>query len=225
MTAPDPVMSPTLIRTVGLLGAFTCLIGVVGAILALLSSPPVWFAVGFQTIIALTGLLTALMARSRTTPAPSLALVCFAGAVFTSATLGRFSAVLAAAGEPIGTTDALLRLLRDPWFLAQNALAGLLGAIAIFTALGRDPRTWRKLSLGLVCAVPVVAAAGWVIAFNGDEVILAPVDSALGIVRVVVVCLACIAAAILLSISAHLVIGAFSPTPEAPAKPDPRPTQ
>ncbi len=218
-------MSAHVRRAVAALGAIACLLGATGAILALLSSPPVWFTVGFQTIIALTGLFAVLLARSRATPAPALALVCFAGAIFTGATLGRFSAVLAAAAEPIGTTDALRRLVRDPWFLAQNALAGALGAMALLAALGRDRRAWRKLALGLACAVPVAAAAGWIVGFNGDEVILAPVDSALGIVRVVVVCLAGIASAILLSISAHLVIGAFAPPPEAPTKPDPRPTQ
>ncbi len=218
-------MSVFLRRAVIALGAIACLLGAAGAILALLSSPPVWFTVGFQTIIALTGLFAVLMARSRGTPAPALAMVCFAGAIFTGATLGRFSAVLGAAAEPIGTTDALRRLVRDPWFLAQSTLAGALGAFALVIALGSDSRAWRKLALSLACAVPVAAAAGWIVAFNGDEVILAPVDSAIGIVRVVVVCLAGIAAAILLSISAHLVIGAFSPPPEAPAKPDPRPTQ
>ncbi len=208
-----------------MLGGIACLLGTAGAILALLASPPVWFTVGFQTIIALTGLFAALTARARGTPAPALALVCFAGAIFTGATLGRFSAVLAAAAEPIGTSDAVRRLVRDPWFLAQNALAVALGALGLLIALGRDRRGWRRLAWGVACAVPVAAAAGWIVGFNGDEVILAPVDSAIGIVRVVVVCLAGIASAILLSISAHLVIGAFSPPPEAPAKPDPRAAQ
>ena len=207
------------------LGAIACLLGAAGAILALLASPPVWFTVGFQTIIALTGLSAMLMVRSRDTPAPALALVCFAGAIFTGATLGRFSAVLAAAAEAIGTGDAVRLLVRDPWFLAQSALAVALGALGLLTALGRDRSAWRRLAIGLACAVPVVAAAGWIVVFNGDEVILAPVDSAIGIVRVVVVCLAGIAAAVLLSISVHLVIGAFSPSPEAPSKPDPRTIQ
>ncbi len=212
-------------RTIGVLGAVTCLLGATGAILALLASPPVWFAVGFQIIIALTGLIALLVARSPGTPAPALALVCFAGAIFTGTTLGRFSAVLAAAAEPIGTTDAMRRLVRDPWFLVQNALAGMLGVMALFAALGRDRRAWPKLALGVACASPVAAAAGWIVAFNGDEVVLAPVDSAIGIVRIVVVCLAGIASVILLSISAHLVIGAFSTPPAPRAKPDAGPAQ
>ncbi len=48
-------------RTIGVLGAVTCLLGATGAILALLASPPVWFAVGFQIIIALTGLIALLV--------------------------------------------------------------------------------------------------------------------------------------------------------------------
>ncbi|MFG0259572.1 MAG: hypothetical protein ACF8LK_04385, partial [Phycisphaerales bacterium JB041] len=98
--------------------------------------------------------------------------------------------------------------LRDPMFDARFIAAVVLGALALGLALGKDSKSWRTLLAGIAAAVPVVAVLAWMLG-SGRAWLLAPVEGAADIARVVGALLGGLALVVLASMAVHLVVRAF----------------
>lgn len=178
-------------------------VGVVGAslvlgVMCLITSPFAWVLFGFELIGLIAGVFTLVMGlRGR---ADALALACLGGTVFVGAILGHMGTNPPAIGG--------MPLLG--WTLARLAMAFGLGALAALMALESDRQAWGRLIKGAVLGVPVAAAFG---AMSVGRVRGPIMDAAMGlppIVQALGAVVVFMAGLILISVSVHLTISAFS---------------
>ena len=170
--------------------------------------PRVWALFGFEIVTLAASVLGVLVGLGRFREAPALSAFSIAGAVFASATLGRFSAIVTRATDAGSEGQALRQMLKDPMFDARFCASVVLAALALCLAFGKDNRSWRKLIAGVCAAVPVLAALLWMMG-SGREWLLAPVDNAADIARVVGSLLGGLALVVLASMAVHLIVRAF----------------
>lgn len=179
-----------------------------GAIDAVRTEPKVWGLLGFEAVTLVTAALGVLVGLGRPRESPALAAACIGATVFAAATLGRFSAIVTRAQETVSEGQAVRLLIRDGMFEGRLAAALLLVAVAVVLALGADRRAWRRLVVGAVMAVPVLAALVWLVG-PGLSWLVAPVESSAGLVRVVLALVGGLAITILAAAAADQVIRAF----------------
>jgi len=170
--------------------------------------PRVWALFGFEIVTLIAAVLGVLVGLGRFREAPALSAFSIAGTIFASATLGRFSAIVTRATDAGSEGQAVRQMLKDPMFDARFIASVVLGALALSLALGKDSRSWRSLTAGILAALPVVAALGWMLG-SGRAWLLAPVDGAADIARVVGALLGGLALVVLASMAVHLVVRAF----------------
>ncbi len=166
-----------------------------GVIAAALNSPPVWFMLGFEAVIACASVFGVLVGLGRFRDGPALALLCVAGTIAAGSLLG----FLAGRGN-IGLGPGwFLRLL-----LARVALSAIIAATAGWIVLVRRPQlSFRRLWFGLGCALAFAAITWALWEFSGQLAALGTMPSAfVGFVAAVTL-LGLLAAAV------HLLIGAF----------------
>jgi hypothetical protein len=176
---------------------------------AALREPRVWGLLGFEAVTLIAAVVGVFLGLGKPREAPALAAACVGATFFAAATLGRFSALVTRADGTVSEGQVLGRLIRDPVFEGRVLAAVLFGAAAVVFALGGDRRAWRRLIVGGALAVPVVAAAAWLLVGSGLNWLMAPVESFAGAVRIVVAVVGGLAMAILASVSVHSIIGAF----------------
>lgn len=173
------------------------------------TQPRVWGWFGFEAVTLVASVLGVLVGLGRPREAPALGTACVAGAVFASATLGRFSAIVTRSAESVSEAQAVRMLVRDPVFDGRILAAAALGALALVLALRDDGRAWKKLGLGVAAGLPVVVVLYWALAAGGTQWLLAPVETAADVARVVGSLLGGLALVVLASMAVHLVVGAF----------------
>lgn len=194
-----------LVLGVSVLVGLTALWGIFDA---LQGTPRVWGLLGFEVVTVATAVLGIFVGLGKPREAPGLAAACIGATFFAAATLGRFSAIVTRAESAISEGQAVRLLLRDPMFEGRFVAALVLLVIAACFALGNDRAAWRKLVLGGVLVVPVLASLAW-LAGSGLDWLIAPVESSGGLVRVVAAAVGGVGLIIAASIAVHLVIRAF----------------
>ncbi|HZW09696.1 MAG TPA: hypothetical protein VFF69_07315 [Phycisphaerales bacterium] len=176
---------------------------------AVMREPPVWGFLGFEAVTLIAAVIGILLGLGRPREAPALAAACVGATIFAAATLGRFSAIVTRSDGTVSEGQALARLVRDPVFDGRVLAAAVFVGAAVVFALGGDRRAWRRLIVGALLAAPVLAVGAWLLMGSGLNWLMAPVESFGGAVRIVVAVVGALALAILASVSAHSVIGAF----------------
>jgi hypothetical protein len=170
--------------------------------------PQVWALLGFEIVTLVASVLGVLVGLGRFREAPALSTFSVAGTIFASATLGRFSAIVTRATDAGSEGQAFRQMLKDPMFDARFLAAALLAVLALCLAFGKDGRSWRKLLAGITAAVPVLVATVWIMG-SGRAWLLAPVEGAGDVARVVGSLLGGLALIVLASMAVHLMVRAF----------------
>lgn len=131
------------------LGGLLLLVSLAGIILALLSSPPSWFFMGFEFVNAFAAVMLMLLGLGRFRSGIAMALLCVAGAVGAGSALGH----VGAAGQVYG-----IGLL--PITAAKGLLAGGLTLLAAAFVLMQDrSKTFPLLIRGVLWGAPLVVLA------------------------------------------------------------------
>lgn len=194
------------VLAVSLLVGVSALWGIADSVLR---EPRVWGLLGFESVTLVAAVLGVSLGMGKPREAPGLGTVCVGATFFAAATLGRFSAIVTRSDATVSEGQAVGRLVRDPFFEGRLLAAIVLGVVALLFALGNDRGAWRKLGVGVGLALPVFAAAAWLVVGSGLEWALAPVESAWGIVRIIAVVVGAVALAVLTAVSVHFAIRAF----------------
>lgn len=197
---------PPIPRVAGLVASGVSLLvllsALTGAGAAALNSPPVWFMLGFELVIAIAAAFGVLVGLGRFGDGPALALLCVAGTIGTGSLLG----YLAGSGN--------IGVKLEPFLLAREAAGAVIAAAAAYIVLIRRPRlSVRRLVVGLLCAGAFAAIGAVLWKFSGQLVGLGTLPGAfVGLVGAVTL-LGLLAAAV------HLLVSAFETgaIDEAPA--------
>jgi len=127
---------------VTLLSGLTALWALVGAILSVTLAPtPIWTLLGFETVIAVSGVLGVFLGLGKYREAPALALICVAGAILVGSFLGYR-----------GSAGAIGTLSLKPWIMGRLAVGLTLALLAALTVLVRSRKSWPALFAGLAFA-------------------------------------------------------------------------
>ncbi|MDX2147135.1 MAG: hypothetical protein SFZ23_06395 [Planctomycetota bacterium] len=110
-----------------------------------------WTLAGFELIALVAAILGILFSLGRFRTAPSMALVCVAGTVFSAAVLG-FVGVQGRMGE-----TSLM-----PWLLTRMGLVAAIAGVAAAVALGRSREAIRYFLRAVLVGVPTAAILGFV---------------------------------------------------------------
>lgn len=153
--------------------------------------------VGFETVVAVAGVLGVLIGKGRFREGPGLALACVAGTVLMASAMGWLSANRTVGGYSI-TPVLGLRVL-------AAAVIGLAGAYCV---LSRDPRAWKPAMWGFLTGVPVVLAVGAGMGGSSRRAIEGALGS-MGAVGAVVGVVGLVFLGVCLCASVHLVVKAF----------------
>lgn len=193
-----------------------------GLWVALIAPPEfqLWIGItlGFEAL-ALAGAGVALaIGLGRFRSGFGLAALCVAG---TAAVTGVFGLELAAspnlrpavlAGD---TPEIALRVIRLT-VLARLGLAMLGVALAGAGVLARNPASLRPLRTGLLLLVPVLGLSVWLFGYGGASAVVGPVDTGLGVARLIASLFGGLVLLVIASVGGHFVIRAFEKTtPEA----------
>jgi hypothetical protein len=213
MASEDPQLprSPGLATLRGLLLVTSALVGlsaIWAAWDAVATEPRVWGWLGFEVVTLVAAGLGVMVGLGKPMETPALGAACIAGTVFAASTLGRFSAIVTRVTDAGSEAAAVRMLARDPFYLSRLLAVLALVVVTLGLALGADRRAWKLLGLGLLSGIPVIGAAAWVTG-PGQGVLLAPVESAAGVARLVASVLGALALVVLASMSVHLTIRAF----------------
>lgn len=190
---------------------------------ALAGAPRVWSLLGFEivTLIAsVFGVMTGIKppAHARALAAYNLALT-----VFVAATLGRFSAIATRATTALSGSQIADSLLTDYMFVFRLVMSLFIALLATAMAFGHDKRSWKKLVVGIVLAIPVIGTFIW-IAGPGKTWLLSGQTAAAATVRMIVGVVGGVVLTILLAASAQSITSAFVsrmeplPLPQKPAR-------
>lgn len=179
-----------------------------GAWDAVAHNPKVWALLGFEIVTLVAGVLGVMVGIGKFREAPALSVFSAAGVVFAAAMLGRFSAIVTRTPDAGSGTQAVRHLLRDPMFDGRMIAVGVFGVLALFLAFGRDGRSWRLLAGGIVAAGLVLSGLIWAMG-RGRSWILAPVETAADIARVIGSLVGALVLVVLASIAVHLLVRAF----------------
>lgn len=134
-----------------------CLSGLGLAGVALISTPPVWFLLGFELLMACAGVVAFQTARGRNQAGPSLTLLCVAGVVAVSAFLGY-----------LGASQQVLGVSLKPVLIARLGASAVFVVVAGWPVLARRPKaSFGALARSLIAGVGSVASAGAVVWFFG----------------------------------------------------------
>lgn len=225
--APDTTPLPNAPKPVRVaLIALACALGatvLAGLWVALIAAPEfrLWIAItlGFEAITLAAACVALGLGLGRFRAGFGLAALCVAG---TAAVTGFFGLELAAspnirpailAGD---SPEITLRVIRYT-VLARLALAGLGVALATLAVLSRNAASWRPLRNGLILLLPVLALSVWLFRYDGVSVIVGPVDSGLGVARLIAALFGALVLLVIASIGGHLIIRAFEMTaPDSP---------
>jgi hypothetical protein len=197
MQSPALVTSiPAVPRGLGVfvagVSAVVLLSSLVGAGAAALNSPPVWFMLGFEVVIAVAAVFGVLTGMGRFGEGPALALVCVAGAVGAGSLLG----YLAGQGN--------IGIGLKPFLLAREAsAAAIAGAGGVIVMMRRPQVSVRRMAIGLACAGSFAGICAGLWVFGNRLSGLGTMAGALVGLASAVTLLALLAAAV------HLIIGAF----------------
>ena len=170
--------------------------------------PQVWALFGFEIVTLVAGVLGILVGLGKFREAPALSVFSVAGAVFASAILGRFSAIVTRTPDSGSGMQAVRQMLSDPMFDGRMLAVGAFGVLALFLAFGRDSRSWRALFGGIVSAGLVLAGLAWAMG-PGRPWLLGPVEAAADVARVVGSLVGVLVLVVLASIAVHLIVRAF----------------
>lgn len=203
-------------------------VALVGGLLALSAAPGIWIGVfgyegwgvgsvplfaGFEIVILLAGITAVLIGVLPRRDGFGLAGLCVAGGLFASTILGAIILENSSPAVPSLKWAVLLRL----------GGAGLIGGLTGLVKLGNCAQCWRKLILGSVLVLPVVAAAGLFV--GGKLDLLTGLYSGMGIpVRMSLWILTSVIVGAMAIAGGHFLIRAFELTreslPEKPAAPN-----
>jgi|GEM_PF-2241079 len=202
----------TLLQAAGALAFLAGASGIVGVVATTVHAA--WFAVGFEAMVALSGLMGAMVAFGRFRESPAAAILYVAGAIF-----------VAAFWSWIGAGRALGGVSLTPLLMGRAVVCAALAAVSGVLTIGPGHVVWafRRVALGAVLvAAPTAGLAVLTLSAPARAAIAAlhPVPlAALG-------ALAFIAAVGMLSSGAQLLIGTFFPSDDeqpasAPAQASP----
>ncbi len=170
--------------------------------------PQVWALLGFEIVTFVAGVLGVLVGLGRFREAPALSVFAVAGTVFASAMLGRFSAIVTRSADAGSGVQAVRQMLKDPMFDGRMLAVGAFGVLALCLAFGRDRRSWRTLASGIVLAGMVLASLAWAMG-AGRAWLLAPVETAVDVARVIGSLLGGLVVVVLAAVAVHLVVRSF----------------
>ena len=211
--APKPLRVAMVALAIGL-----GLIVLAGLWVALIAAPDfkLWIGItlGFEAITLVAAGVALGLGLGRFRAGFGLAALCVAG---TAAVAGVFGLELAAApnirpailaGESPEVTLRVIRLT----VLVRFGLAGLIVMLTTLAVLSRNPASWRPLGTGLLLLVPVLALSAWLFGYGGISVVVGPVDTGLGVARLIAALFGGLVLLVIASIGGHLIIRAFEMT-------------
>ncbi len=206
-------------RLLAALSVFTIVTGLGMAVAALvIPANPVWVMFGFESVVAIAGVIGLLGASGRFDVGQGMTWACVAGTLFVAGVLsylGTQQGIVWSGGKPATSTI--------PWALGRVALAGLFGAVAAYAVLRRSA-DGRQAIIRAIVALGLLGALGIGLVLFGGRVnaMLASVPGVLKAALAIVVGFAAIA---LLSAGGHWLIRAFecARTPDAPRGVTPTP--
>lgn len=157
-----------------------------------LPARPAWFLLGFEALVALTGAMGIVWARSESLGRSSMMLVCVGGVCLLMSLLG----YLSVKGQVGG-------LGLKPWVAARGLMSAVLGAAAAATALNGHRDLWRMLARGVAATVVLAAGLAATYRFRGA---LGSID---GLARFALAVAALAVAGTLVCYAGHTIIRAF----------------
>ncbi len=190
---------------------------------AIAGSPRVWGLLGFETVTLIAAIFGVTTGIKPPAKAQSLAAYNLALTIFVAATLGRFSAIATRATTPLSESQIATSLFSDSMFSFRIVMALFIAQIATAMAFGHDRKSWKKLIVGIVLAVPVIGTFAW-IAGPGKDWLLSGQTASAGMLRMIVGVVGGVVLTILLAASVQAITSAFVsrmeplPLPEKPAR-------
>lgn len=133
------------------------LTGLAGVVAAwALPTRPAWFMLGFEALVALTGVLGLAWLRGGELRRSSMALACVAGVCLLMSLVGYLS-----------VKGQLGGLGLKGWLVVRGAMSALVLFAAAAAALDGHRDLWRMFARGGVCALVLLAGAASAYAFRG----------------------------------------------------------
>ncbi len=204
-TAPDPTRPPPtgVLVAAKLVAALLALSSVAGLALATMGAPAIVIGMlAFELVVLVATVFAVLASLGRFLNGWALAMACVAGTVFGATMLGYID------GRPnfLTSPDAarMLKLL----VVARIVLVGATAGVATLAVFSGCARAWRRFFFGLALGVPVlvVLAIGWQ---WGRPWLLTPQSGAMEFLRLGVLIVGSLVAAIVFSAAVHNVIRAY----------------
>jgi len=192
---PRALRLPTLIVS-GLLGLSALWLGGIMLWRALFQGDPNWPGLGFESVILVAAGFGVAAGLGWFREGPGMALACVIACVVVGSGLGRLTVVQ----DPGG-------VLRDGWFLARIAMGGALGLIATVAVVGRHPRGFRTLAVGVGLTIALLAISGG--AWAGRGLFTGSGGAMLAVARTVGGLVLAVVIGALLCASVHYLVRAF----------------
>lgn len=188
--------------------AAVALSGLAGMVQSIRNDPMVWASLGFEVVILAAGLAGILYALGRTAHGRAIGLFNLGGVLLVSALTARFSWHTTVNPDALGVRASVLFAVKDPWFFSRGLLGLVLMVLAAVTVLRAEAVSWRRAVIGVVLAVPPVAAAGYV-ASTGTSRFFPSITNATTAFTMAFSILGTLALCVLFASGIHLVIKAF----------------
>jgi len=185
-------------------GALSLLIGlgsILIAILAAIEAPkPIYVLLGSELVALVAAVIGVLFGLGRFREGPGMALLCVSG-----------SWVAACGMAWLGTSPA--HAVADfglaPWVAGRGLAAGLVGLLACWVVLSRDPRALRMAAKGVLLGLPIVIVAG-LVATGRTAPVVSAISGLPGAIRALIAILGFLLLAGLFAASVDTLVKAFS---------------
>jgi hypothetical protein len=153
---------------------------------------PAWFMLGFEALVALTGAMGLVWARSETLSRSSLMPLCVGGVCLLMSLLGYLSVKGQLGGYGL-----------KPWVAFRGLLALTLGIAAMVNALDGHRDLWRMLGRGVAAGMLLLVGSAVTYHFRGT------LGNINGPARLALTLVGLAAAGVLLCYAGHVIIRAF----------------
>lgn len=124
----------------------------------MLGDKPKWPLFGMELVTLVASVLGVQLALGKLRGAPALALACVAGSIFVATVLGYIGA-----SKQLDLRGGKAPISLKPLLLARVAATALIGYVAMYSNVRRDPKAMSLFWRGVAWAMPMVlmAAAYW----------------------------------------------------------------
>ncbi|MCB1282145.1 MAG: hypothetical protein KDB18_11555 [Salinibacterium sp.] len=187
---------------------------------AMSHEPNVLATAGFEAVVVVTGLAGIAFALGNAREGRSVGLLNLGGVLIVAALTARFAWHTTVTPEALGVRTSVRYAVTDPWFVARGGFGFALIGWSVLLALGSDLISWRRLGLGAILSLPLLAGVALGVR-NGFGVIFPAMTDTVSALRLVAGVALTLVFCVLFSVGVHLIIKAFEFAGPANRVPEP----